>query len=201
MSYIEQSVSQDILNKSKTFQVFRNDCKKFLANNGLIYDKFSITPRDSELGYISERTVKEILINKGYTVRCWEDNFDIKHIQNIINNSSQCKADIEYVKEYFYDKFDLYINDKEYDVKTAETKLIPNESWTFNYPVIQANKHADTYTIILTYFNPCKKTLQIIGKMTIGEIKKCPIGKKGALARNSQYHQIDNYITKLNQWK
>ena len=54
------------------------------------------------------------------------------------------KLDIELVKEYFYDTFDLHINidNKDYfiDVKSVLTKKTPSIKWTFLYPVVQVNR-------------------------------------------------------------
>jgi hypothetical protein len=74
----------------------------------------------------------------------WNSSFDFIKLKNIININSEKKEDIDYVKTYFYDKWDLKIiyKSKEVyvDIKTALTKLEPKSSWNFMYPVIQANK-------------------------------------------------------------
>lgn len=63
--------------------------------------------------------------------------------------------DLQYVKSYFYDKYDLTLsngqNNINIDIKTAETMKTPTNNWNFLYSVIQAHKKGKDL-IILCYY-------------------------------------------------
>lgn len=191
-------------------EAFRIRCKNFLTKYNKNYDKFTIVSHDSFIGYISELRIKLYLEEKGLSVISWRELFDIRRILNILNKEFPTVEEIDYVKDYFYDKWDLkiVINNKNYfiDVKTALTELTPNKFWKFLYPTVQIGKKTENYFILLAYYVVEKKdnldslkNITIIGYTEEEKIKKCSIIKSGDKTQFSTISQINNFETKLNR--
>ena len=154
MKEVFNSFKKELFDKALSYSRFRQSCKEYLKKNNKDYDKFTKVDHDSAVGYISETLISnylklhysEIKVNK------WENNFDIKRIMNIVKFNSDSKNDLDYVVNYFYDKYDLHIkyyeNDIYIDVKSALTKKTPSKSWTFLYPVVQAHKKGKSGMIL-----------------------------------------------------
>ena len=132
-----------------------------------------------------------------------------KNAENILKKVKPTTEEINVIREYFYDKYDIAINNKNktfyLDVKTAETTYTPNKNWNFLYPVIQANK-SDDYFVALTYIikNDIDKVYTkayIMGAIDYQEIKNSKIQKKGTCTRFDTESQINNYITELKNYK
>ena len=198
----------DLFARAKSFSEFRDRCKLYLTTVGMNYDKFTLVGHYSYIGYISEdviRTyIKSRLPNQGFCVKSWEECCDMKTIYTAVNNNDYSKADI--VKKYFYDAWDIMIKTPKreihIDVKTALTKLEPNDNWNFLYPIVQAHKDGKDYTILAycIYKEPNKyiiKIVNVIGYLDNDKIKDCDIIRKGERTRHNTISQTDNYDTLL----
>jgi hypothetical protein len=203
---------QSVKDRALWFQEFRNRCKAYLTKNGINYDKFTIVSHDSYIGHISEWVLFQY-IQKEFDgvlkkLTSWEDNFDLKKIENIVNSSSATKDDLIYVKEYFYDDWDIAVETNKgiykCDIKTALTKLEPQTNWNFLYPIIQAQKSGKDLMILAYYIyqgddfhNLTNEVL--IGATTYELIQKCSVLKKGEISKFGTESQTDNYITELSR--
>lgn len=214
--FIEGEYKRNLLDNAKFFSDYREKCKRFLAQHGAGYDKFTVTENDSLSGYISEEIVRDYIDKKlnVKSVVTWHQNFDFDIIDSILNknnsNLSEINQDeIRYIKEYFYDKYDLKLttkNDTEImlDVKTAVTPREPKDNWSFLLPVIQIDKAIYQYTI-LTYCitKPNSYNLEdlekfnIFGMISTDFVRTCNQLLKGTLTGHGTKNQIDNYETKL----
>ena len=200
--------------KARKYRNFRNRCKTYLKERGHDYDKFTITDNDSTLGYISETIVSEY-IEKTYNnvkVQKWIRFFDFYRVKKILDSGSNDEEDIEYVKNYFYDRYDLEVtvgnNRPIYiDVKTAITKLQPTAEWNFLYPCVQAHKKGKDYSILAYCIANDKdnietlKNIIIIGFIKEEDIKKNEIIEKGVETEHGTISQIKNYDTHITQYK
>jgi len=211
MHHIQVSLSRGLIDRAYAFSNLRAKCKSYLAKHNLDYDKFTAVSHDSFTGFISEYYVKNFLVtlynNTPIYVTTWEEQFDLKKINHILSQDSELKEDINYVKEFFYDRYDLVIENgrqKLYiDVKTALTRLNPTYKWSFLYPVIQAHKKGKD-VMILVYFvvedimyPESLKEIVLAGFVTEEKIKKCSIIRKGEKTKFGTVSRIDNYITEL----
>lgn len=212
MIYIPVKLNESQLIAAKNFEQFRNNCKAFLANKHLNFDKFTIVQHDTFIGYVTEWNIKKYLLEKYASkisiIEVWEETFDLPKVKHIIASSRATTEDMDYVKSYFYDKWDLKITLKTgaviyIDVKTAFTGLMPNAKWNFMYPVVQANKTGKDL-MLLVYYVVSNKTkvesvnaLYIIGVISEQQIKRCPIIKAGTTTKFGTVSQIDNYLTEL----
>lgn len=212
MITIPVELSKSLMNRANNFSDFRTKCKKYLENNGIFRDKFTITQNDSLLGYITEELIANYLRNRFKGRICvskWQDQFDMDYIRSIIHFGKNSQEDIDLICNYFYDSFDLYVSTPslnvfisiKIDVKTAITKKVPQGNWEFMYPVVQANKLGKDLAI-LVYFvvedvsNPFSlNKLVLAGYMKEEDITKCDIIKKGELTSHKTPSQIDNYVT------
>lgn len=213
MIEIKYTLTEELISKATAFENFRAKCKTYLISKGKGYDKFTMVSHDSFIGYVTEHIMKtEMLSNYASLISdviCWEDNFDLKKIEQIIESNSNTEDDVNYVTEYFYDKWDLKINGKTFsilsDVKTALTKLEPNLRWNFLYPVVQANKEGKEIMILVYYVVSDLKSLAtltkliLVGATTPDIVKKCTIIKQGERTRFGTISQIDNYETELSK--
>jgi len=211
MITLNQKLNQALIIAAYGFEELRNNCKLYLSKHDLNFDKFTVVSHDSFIGYISEYFLKEYIINtynaKGITVATWEDNYDIAKIRNILKSESKQINNIDYIRSYFYDKYDLKISNGDssilVDIKTALTKLEPKLNWNFLYPVIQAHKPGKDHMVLAYYVvDEIKdieslKKLVVIGYISEETIKKCNIIKAGTLTRFGTKSQIDNYETEL----
>ena len=135
------TVTIELEEKARKISSFRSRMKAYLTRFGACYDKFTVTENDTLLGYISETAVSNYLINNygdKVEVRHWADSFDMERINRAVEQNNSDANEIEYVKNYFYDKYDLEIIEKIskksifVDVKTAETSKKPEMICTQN---------------------------------------------------------------------
>ena len=94
---------------------FRSRMKAYLTRFGACYDKFTVTENDTLLGHVSETAVSNYLLeNYGdkIEVRRWADSFDLNRIESAVDHNNGATEEVEYVKQYFYDKYDLEIVEK-----------------------------------------------------------------------------------------
>lgn len=212
----EISVTEDLINEAKGFAIFRNKIKSVLSRFNLNYDKFTITKRDAFDGFIAEKTFVYFL-EKDYNLRSeqilrWIDaNPLTANMIDKINNNSEdvfSEGELETLKKYFYDKWDLRINDINIDIKTAATHLIPQGFWTYGIPKIQIEKAGKDY-IVLNYliYNknpkiyPDAKPVKciLIGCISVQDVKKYPITTSNEAAGHD--YQVKNYETKISDYK
>lgn len=218
MKTLHIRVDKDLYRYAQNFQEFRNRCKQYLENHGILRDKFTTTDYDALLGYLSEYYIANYLRDrfKGQiSVSTWKDQFDISHIKSIVNCDSGLPEDINLVCSYFYDSFDLYIAtpttsffvNLKVDVKTAITEKEPKPNWEFLYPVVQANKEGKDLALLVYYVaenDDDPKTLKgitIIGYLEESEITRCETIQKGEKTRHGTLSLTENYITYLRDYK
>ncbi|MBQ8983161.1 MAG: hypothetical protein IJ079_06185 [Lachnospiraceae bacterium] len=205
------NVTEDLEKKAMAAAQFRNCIKEYLKSNNRAYDKFTITENDFFLGYVSETAVINYLCkqyNGIINIRRWSDEFDIERIVYAVRNNICTEHEVEYVQEYFYDKYDIKIIDNKTgnyfraDVKTAETKKIPQLNWDFLYPVVQ-NEREGKECVILCYY--CKwsdgNRIILVGYITEEEIRTKNLVLRGTRTRRGTLSQIDNYKTLVTDYK
>lgn len=196
-----------LLERAEKFSKFRDECKSFLTDVDMNYDKFTIVSHDSYIGYISEAVIRDYLSSNlptSFKVKSWEECCDMVSIYKAVQEKDYSKAEI--VKEYFYDKWDIVIETPKrsihIDVKTALTKLEPKPNWDFLYPVVQAKKEGKDYTILAycVYEAPDKlliRIVDVIGYLDNEKIKHCRLIRKGWYTSHHTKSQADNYETLL----
>ena len=198
-----------IKSEAEEYSNLRMDCKNFLKKHNLDFDKFTIVKHDSEIGYIAEKFITNYLKkHTKYEIMQWSDNFDLYKIKSILKSKNVEQNDINLIKEFFYDKYDVKIcdgrNQLYIDVKTAKTKKIPDINWNFLYPVIQSNKSKD-YCIILVYLvyndSDILDKMYLIGTIDYNELVCSNIQPKGTKTIFGTISQTDNYITQLKKYK
>jgi hypothetical protein len=208
---IIMDVSDELQKEANKNAAFRKRIKAYLKKVNRCHDKFTVTDKDSYLGYITEFAVAEYL-KRHYgdliEVRTWTDQFDLRRIQKEIDFSVYIDSEIEYIVKYFYDAYDLEIIDKAtgesiyVDVKTAETQRKPLMSWEFLYPVIQHQRQGKDCVILCYFYNTLEENkIILVGYMEESEISKCPIILEGQITRRNTVSQIDNYETKVCEYK
>lgn len=197
--------------KAVEYNLFRGSCKKYLRNVGIDYDKFTMVEHDSIVGFVSEEIVLNHLKTTypNISVSGWDDQFDLDRIKNIIENKSQEEEDIDYVKTYFYDQWDLKITTSKselfVDVKSASTAKSPSGSWNFLYPKVQVEKDGKDGAILgyCVVTNPkdisTLQSFELVGYIPIKSVSNCKLQLKGTLTRFGTVSQIDNYITELSR--
>ena len=111
---ISNDESEKIVLEAKKVSEFRHKCKYFLEKNNLIYDKFTVVEHDSEIGYIAEQQLLKYLIKefKNINVKHWTENFDLEEIKNILQKSDPQEDEINLIKTFFYDKYDILLSSK-----------------------------------------------------------------------------------------
>jgi hypothetical protein len=210
MINLKFDLNKELILAAYGFEQLRNNCKIFLSNHNMNFDKFTVVSHDAFIGFISEVAVKNFVVqryaDKGIQIIPWHEKFDIKKIKKIIESDSPSEENIQLVKEYFYDKYDLEIKKGEkslyVDIKTALTMKDPSIKWNFLYPVVQAKKAGKDY-MILTYYVTNSPELDDLNKIVlvgfISEevIRKCKIIKKGSRTKFGTVSNIDNYETEL----
>lgn len=208
------SLSKELIQRAKAASYLREKCKIYLKERDLGFDKFTIVSHDSFTGFLSEYFMKAFFLeyfkNSGIRVGTWEENFDIREINRILSTNSRAKEDEKYIKDFFYDPYDLQLSKKgkhiNIDIKTALTHLIPTKKWNFLYPVVQAHKKGKDLMILAYYvvedirFPESLKRIMIAGFMDGKEIIKCKKIRKGEKTRYGTISQIDNYITQLKDY-
>lgn len=205
-------LKQGLVKRANCFSAFRSQCKQYLANNGILHDKFTITEFDSFLGYVSEDLIANYLRNKYRGRVCvskWQDQFDMDLIRTIVETGRNSREEIDLVCSYFYDTFDLYVSTPNFqvfvnlkiDVKTAITQKQPQDNWEFLYPVIQARKLGKDAAVLVYYVVDNKKdptTLReivIVGYLNEDEITRCDTINAGEKTTHNTPSQTENYIT------
>ena len=205
-------LSQGLCSRANNFSEFRTRCKEYLANNGVNHDKFTTTPFDSFLGYVSEEIIANYLRNKYRGRVCvskWQDQFDMELVRSIVKTGRNSKEDVDLICSYFYDSFDLYVStpsmqifiDLKIDVKTAITQKKPQNNWEFLYPVVQAKKLGKDIAILVYYIVDNKddpstlKEIAFVGFLRENEITCCKRINAGEKTKHKTLSQTDNYIT------
>jgi len=211
MKEIYNSFEQELFNKAQKFSDFRIKCKQYLRKNGKEYDKFTVVEHDSSVGYISESLITDYLKSnyKDIEVYTWENMYDMRRIIDIVKSDSSLEDDINYVTEYFYDRYDLHIKYKRkeffIDVKSALTKKMPSNSWTFLYPVVQAHKEGKSGMILAYCIVTNLKIIEsmnsfvLVGFVPQKKVRECKKYLRGQITRFKTVNQIDNYETLLSR--
>ncbi len=127
MKVICGSLVEEVFRKAKSFSKIRADFKTYLERRECCFDKFTITQNDSMLGFISEYILLDYIRrnyeNAGLTAVSWESQFDMRRVIDIVGNDSKRDEDVQYVRKYFYDAYDICLSYKGYkcyvDIKTA----------------------------------------------------------------------------------
>lgn len=210
MHQIKKKLTEQEIKNAYFFENFRSECKSYLWEHNKAYDKFTIVSHDSFIGYITEYFIKGLIQEKfpSLNLRTWEQDFNLWRIQKIIQEKSILEDDINYVKEYFYDKWDLKISNSDgkeilIDVKTALTQKIPSKTWNFFYPVIQANKQWKDWMILSYYVVDNTDNIESLNSIYVAWyisediIKQCKIIHAGEKSNRGTTSQIDNYYTEL----
>ena len=214
MRIIAEALPPGMLNKAKNFSDLRERCKRYLQKYGMSYDKFTVTENDSFIGYISEALVaayiKRRYSSRGVQVSTWASRFDFSKIENILKVDSKDECDKLYIRNYFYDKYDLRVScgDKVIflDVKSAQTQKTPKAHWKFLYPVIQKQKCGKDYVVLGYYITKSKnitdfKQFVLCGFMPETKIEHYPVKKAGSRTVHGTLSQIDNYETVVKHYK
>ena len=214
LKIIVEKIDNELIKAANDFSDFRERVKHYLQIHGRAYDKFTVTNNDSFLGFVSEYIIRNYMIERysKYGIYCerWEDKFDIIKINKIVDNNLSDMDSLNYVEEYFYDRFDLIIGagDKQVyiDVKSAITQKEPTENWNFLYPIVQNNISGKDY-IVLGYYvtnsidrNDFREFV-LCGCYYENDLRNCEIQKKGTYTRYQTKSQIDNYITEVKDYK
>lgn len=205
------TVPIELEGKANEISRFRSRIKAYLTAFGECYDKFTVTGNDTFLGYVSETAVKKYIDNNygdKYKVHSWSDYFDIERIEYAVLNNISDPVEIEYVRTFFYDKYDLEIIEKKsgkrifVDVKTAETSKKPQLTWDFLYPVVQNSREGKDCVILCYYYKQGNvKRIILVGYISENEISKKKILKAGQRTKFGTINQIDNYETKVTDYK
>lgn len=190
---------------------FRSRMKAYLTRFGACYDKFTVTENDTLLGHVSETAVSNYLLeNYGdkIEVRRWADSFDLNRIESAVDHNNGATEEVEYVKQYFYDKYDLEIVEKKsgktifVDVKTAETSKEPQPTWDFLYPVVQNQREGKDCVVLCYYYKIADlKKIILVGYISEEEISRKHILRAGSRTRFGTLNQIDNYETKVTDYQ
>ncbi len=87
------------------------------------------------------------------------------------------------------DDFDFRINNSLIDIKVAKTSLLPNDKWTYGYPVQQINHRKDY--VVVGAVNEEERIVRFYGWIKFSDIKKFPITNENTYA-NFKY-STSNY--------
>ena len=210
---LEVNKTEQVLLNAQKYTLFKGKCKKFLRQNGIYLDKFTMYENpnaDNFYGYISEFAVYNYLKKFGKCKR-WSDDFDLKRLNHIIKDNLVSPENIKYVRDFFFDKWDVCFFTRSnqpvyFDVKTAGTDKDVNDNWTFMYPVVQANRCGKQYSI-LTYCiakNKVKELTEkvlLVGYISEEEIKEKEIIEAGQRTIHKTVSQINNYVTYVRDYK
>lgn len=176
-------ITDKMYDQALQFQKYRDKLKSVLAYHNLCFDKFTCTTRDSSDGYLAEICVANYLKTLGKNVYTWEQIYSLSSsiTHKLGNPQSLTPEEVENLKNYFYDKWDLEVDSKKVDVKCAATHKKITPYWSYGLPEIQINKPGKEY-VILAYiiydkdpkFDTDAKPVEckIIGFKEISEIQK-----------------------------
>jgi len=205
------TVTEALVKEAKELSDFRNNVKDYLQNYGECYDKFTVTENDTYLGHVSETAIIHYLQNvysDKLEIHKWSEKFDLDRVRSAVMNNINKPEEILYVREYFYDRYDIEILNKEtgkkllIDVKTAETSKTPQMYWNFLYPVVQNQKDGKDCVILCYYYKQeDANKIILIGYLTEDRISQYNILKAGTKTRFGTINQIDNYETKVKDYK
>ena len=205
------TVSAKLENEAREMSCLRSRIKEYLIDFDACYDKFTITDNDTFLGYVSEEAITGYLTGHyggRLEIRKWADRFDLERVKRAVDGKNGNVSEVLYVKDYFYDKYDLEIIDRRtgkslyVDVKTAETWKYPRNTWNFLYPVVQ-NQRSGKDCVILCYYYKTgqEKKIILVGYISEENIARKPILKAGTRTRFGTVNQIDNYETKVTDYR
>ena len=197
-----------LLAEAEKFDEQRIKCKDFLTAHKLNYDKFTMVSHDAFIGFITEEIISDYISTtfQGSVIQKWNEQYDPHRISEILLKKEVSTDDIDYIKNYFYDKWDLKVtyNNQNYfiDIKTALTQLDAKENWDFMYPVVQAKKPGKDLMILCYYVTTNKdykslKEIVLVGYITELVISACKEIKAGEKTKFGTTSQIDNYVTNL----
>lgn len=205
------TIPRELEQEAEQISSFRSQMKAYLTRFGACYDKFTVTENDTLLGHVSEVAVSNYLIdNYGdkIEVRGWADSFDMNRIVNAVKYNNSDTEEVKYVKQYFYDKYDLKIVEKKsgksvyVDVKTAETSKEPQSTWDFLYPVVQNQREGKDCVVLCYYYKIAQvKKIILVGYISEEEISHKHILRAGSRTRFGTLNQIDNYETKITDYQ
>jgi hypothetical protein len=200
--------------EAKRITEVRKQIKDYLTTSGVCYDKFTVTENDTYLGYVSETAIAGYLRERygdRLAVNRWADRFDMDRIHNAIKNNDKDADEIAYVKDYFYDEYDLEIVERStgkvirIDVKTAETSKKPQDTWNFLYPVVQNQRHGrygkDCVVLCYYYKMPNTSKIILVGYLSEDDIAGKKILKAGSKTKFGTVNQIDNYETQIRDYR
>lgn len=250
----------------------RRQIRAFLAEHGAYYTKFD-SNNDWRIGMTGEEVCRNWLIDQGYTVTTWTEDYgyfdeiieiilkwrleagkllqeteddglpvedsyfdyyfdiekelldrldeysDEKFYENVFDITYETPAptddpdhplaytytDIELIRNWYFDEYDLNANGNLYDVKTAHARQKPPQSsWRFYYPIEQTEHGKKDYAI-LVYLGVGEEYedleyAYIMGWMSIEEIRKCPTLAKGSKSPQGTTMRDDNFETRMRQW-
>lgn len=81
------------------------------------------------------------------------------------------------------DDFDVKINNKKIDIKTAKTERTPIPKWTYGYPKQQMGMSKNY--IVICYYSPSRNTVGIYGWMEFSRLTEFPVTYKNNFANFS----------------
>ena len=205
------TITKELEQEAEQISFLRSRMKAYLTKFSACFDKFTVTENDTFLGHVSETAISDYLLyhyGEKIEIRRWADSFDMNRIIKAVNNNDGTLEEVNYVRNYFYDKYDLEIIEKKsgkpifVDVKTAETSKKPQPTWDFLYPVVQ-NQRGGKDCVVLCYYykmNQSKKII-LVGYISEEEISRKHILRAGTRTRFGTVNQIDNYETKVTDYQ
>ena len=132
----------------------------------------------------------------------------MNRIESAVEHNNGATEEVEYVKRYFYDKYDLEIVEKKsgktifVDVKTAETSKEPQLTWNFLYPVVQNQREGKDCVVLCYYYKIANlKKIILVGYISEEEISRKHILRAGSRTKFGTLNQIDNYETKVTDYQ
>jgi hypothetical protein len=205
-------ITENLLMQAHEFAEFRKKIKNVLSRYEMNWDKFTVTDRDSFDGFIAEKTFVTYLIDNGLAIEdkivTWaQEHFLNEDIISKIEKfpaSSFSQEELDLIKKYFYDLWDVKMAGHCIDVKTAATHLVPEDTWTYGIPQIQVDKPGKDQVVLnyliydkdpKLYPDAIPVKCVLVGYMSIEKIKQCPLVNSNQYAGH-QYH-IKNYETNV----
>lgn len=214
MQRIDYQPTPEHLGAAKTFSEFRQQCKQFLTARGAGFDKFTMVAHDSYVGYITERVIRDHLLASFaeciHSVKAWDEQFDLERIGRIIEQTEPSDRELRYVREYFYDGWDLAITCGKgtiyADVKTALTEKQPRAHWNFLYPAVQVRKPGKDLMILVYYVWNGRNLegldrLVLVGATTPAQVRTRKEIRKGERTQFGTLSQIDNFETEMGDYQ
>jgi hypothetical protein len=172
---LEFKLTEKMITEAKQFKTERDKRKR---DEGLEYDKFT-TPSDAFIGRLGELVFEKYLVE----MRNLKKDVDFEDNRN----------------EEFYDRFDYRFlqSGKTVDVKAGQTKLEPDDSWTFGYPVAE-NPEKKTY-VVLIYINPTRMKAMLVGFLTGSQVASYP--KSFVNKKAGHEYKTLNYETNVGDYE